>query len=49
MGVTCDAYHILQANLLKSDFSQLSNSQDESQVVSNPAPFLEERMFVQVE
>jgi hypothetical protein len=49
VSVICGACHVLRANLLKPDLCELSNSRDELQIVSNVAPFFEERSFVQVE
>jgi hypothetical protein len=49
MGVACGVCHILRANLLKPDLCELGNCQDESQVISDAAPFLEEISLVQVE
>jgi hypothetical protein len=49
VGVACSTCHVLRANLLKPDLCELSNYRDESQVVSDAAPFLEERSLVQVE
>jgi hypothetical protein len=47
-GVAC-ACHFPRANLLKRDLDKLSNCEDEPQVVFHAAPFLEERLPVQVE
>jgi hypothetical protein len=47
--MACGACHVLPANLLKPDLYELSNCQDESQVVFDVASFLKERWLVQVE
>jgi hypothetical protein len=49
MRMACGAYHVLQANLSKPDLYELSTCRDESQVISDLAPFIEERSLVQVE
>jgi hypothetical protein len=49
MDLKCGVSHVVRENLLKSDLSELSNCQDKSQVVSDAAPFLEERSFIQLE
>jgi hypothetical protein len=49
MGMECGTCHVIRPNLLKSDLYQLNNRRDESQVVSDVAPFLEERSLVQIE
>jgi hypothetical protein len=49
VSFTCGTCHVLRANLLKPNLCELSNCRDELQVVSDAAPFLEERSFVQVE
>jgi hypothetical protein len=47
--MACGECLILQANLLKLDFYELSNCQDEAQVVFDVAPFFKERSLVRVE
>jgi hypothetical protein len=47
--VACGAYHILRVNLLKFDLCELNNCRDESRVISDAAPFFEERSLVQIE
>jgi hypothetical protein len=49
MGVACGACHVLRTNLLKPDLCELSNCRDEPQVVSDAAPFLNEKSLVQME
>jgi hypothetical protein len=49
VDVACGACHVLRVNLLKPDLDELSNCQDELQVISDAAPFLEEKLLVQVE
>jgi hypothetical protein len=41
--VACGKYRVLQANLLKRDLCELSNYRNESQVIFQAAPFLEEK------
>jgi hypothetical protein len=43
MGVACEEYCVLQANLLKPDLCEQSNCRDEPQIIFLVAPFLEER------
>jgi hypothetical protein len=47
--VACSEYRILQANLSKLDLCELSKVRDESPVVCDAPPFLEERSLVWVE
>jgi predicted RNA-binding protein Jag len=42
VAVAYGAYHVLRANLLKADLCELSNYQDELQVVLDVAHFREE-------
>jgi hypothetical protein len=49
VGVAYGTYHVLRANLLKLDLCELSNCRDEPQVISDTAPFFEEKLLVQVE
>jgi hypothetical protein len=49
IDVACGACHLFRANLLKPNLHELSDYEDEPQVVSDAAPFLEERSLVQVE
>jgi hypothetical protein len=49
VGVVCGACHVFRANLLRPNLYELSKYQDESQIVSDAAPFFEKRSLVQME
>jgi hypothetical protein len=49
VGVACTEFRVLQADLLKHDLYELSNCQDEPQVIFDTAPFFEEKSLVRVE
>jgi hypothetical protein len=49
VAVACGTCHILRASLLKPDLCEFSNYRDESHVIFDAAPFIEERSLVRIE